>query len=532
MRAIHHAIWLFCAVSVVSFYGCSKSENLKETLPIVKTPEGIQYGGHLRVGLTTEPTSLDAVLGRGGQDAYYWHQIFDQLVDLNNDLTPRKETSIAENWEINNDPPSITFTLRKGVTFHDGTVVDAEAVKFNIDRILDPKTMATPRASLSVIDSVDVIDKSTVRFNLKRAWGAGLNMLGERGGVLSSPTEVERLGDNYGWQPSGTGPFMVNKVILGTMIHLVRNPNYWAVDEHGNRLPYLDEITLRVILEPTVMTSALRTGEIDLAYLPPKDVSSFQRDPRFNIELMEGGAVAMVLVFNLGKAPLDNVNLRLAVAHAIDSSKINKAIYFDRNKVADAGMWMQGTWAYEPEPAYPAFNLDTAKEYLLKGGKPEGFSFTALTNNSPYNIQTASVIREMLKKINVKMDIEVLHSTPATEMFFHNEMYPMYLTTWSRYAEPDWLGSLAYKSDGYYNAANLERPDIDALVESGAGFYETSKRRETYLKLNEIILREAWFVPLIYSVNHLAGPKQVQNIDRVMGWDGKMNFRYVWLKRE
>ena len=284
------------------------------------------------------------------------------------------------------------------MTFHDGSLVDAEAVKFNIDRILDPKTMATPRASLSVIDSVDVIDESTVRFNLKRAWGAGLNMLAERGGVLSSPAEVERLGDNYGWQPSGTGPFMVNKVILGTMIHLVRNPNYWAVDEHGNQLPYLDEVTLRVIREPTVMTSALRTGEIDLAYLPPKDVSSFQRDSRFNIELMEGGAVAMVLVFNLGKAPLDNVNLRLAVAHAIDSSKINKAIYFDRNKVADAGMWMQGTWAYEPEPSYPAFNLDSAKEYLIKGGKPEGFSFTALTNNSPYNIQTASVIREMLKK--------------------------------------------------------------------------------------------------------------------------------------
>ena len=144
-------------------------------------------------------------------------------------------------------------------------------------------------------------------------------MLGERGGVLSSPSEVKRLGDNYGWKPSGTGPFMVNEVILGTMIHLVRNPNYWAVDKHGNRLPYLDEITLRVIREPTVMTSALRTGEIDLAYLPPKDVSSFQRDSRFNIELMEGGAVSMVLVFNLGKEPLDNVNLRLAVAHAIDS---------------------------------------------------------------------------------------------------------------------------------------------------------------------------------------------------------------------
>ena len=532
MKVMNYSTQLFFVILVFFVSGCSKSESVQATLPIVKTPQGIQYGGHLRVGLTTEPTSLDAILGRGGQDAYYWHQLFDQLVDLNNDLTPRRETSLAEDWQIKEDPHSITFTLRQGVTFHDGTSVNAEAVKFNIDRILDPKTMATPRASLSVIDSVDVVDELTVRFNLKRAWGAGLNMLGERGGVLSSPSEVKRLGDNYGWKPSGTGPFMVNEVILGTMIHLVRNPNYWAVDEYGNRLPYLDEITLRVIREPTVMTSALRTGEIDLAYLPPKDVSSFQRDSRFNIELMEGGAVSMVLVFNLGKEPLDNVNLRLAVAHAIDSSKINKAIYFDRNKVADAGMWMQGTWAYEPEPSYPAFNLQKAREYLVKGGKPDGFSFAALTNNSPYNIQTAAVIREMLKKINVNMNIEVLHSTPATEMFFHNQMYPMYLTTWSRYSEPDWLGSLAFKSDGYYNAANLKRPDIDELVELGAGLYETSERRETYLKLNKIILQEAWYVPLIYAVNHLAGPKKVQNMDQVMGWDGKMNFRYVWLKRE
>ena len=532
MKTRYKLINYLLLLALIWHGGCSERQEITIQDPIITTPQGIQYGGHLRVGLASEPTSLDAILGRGGQDAYYWHQIYDQIVDLNNDLTTRKETSLAKSWKISTDPHAITFTLREGVLFHDGSKVDAQAVKFNIDRILNPKTMATPRASLSVIDSVDVIDDYTVRFNLKRAWGAGLNMLGERGGVLNSPNAVKRLGDNYGWQPSGTGPFMVNKVILGTMIHLVRNPNYWAKDEFGNQLPYLDEITLRVIREPTVMTSALRTGEIDLAYLPAKDVASFKRDSRFNIELMEGGAVAMTLVFNLDKKPLDNVNLRLAIAHAIDSSKINKAIYFDRNRVADSGMWMQGTWAYQPEPAYPSFDLNKAKDYLRKGLKPDGFEFTMLTNNSPYNIQTAAVIREMLKKIQVNMEIEVLHSTPATEMFFHNEMYPMYLTTWSRYAEPDWLGSLAYKSDGYYNAANLDRPDIDALVERGAALYETEQRRKTYLELNQIILSEAWFVPLLYGVNHLAGPTKVKNIDRVMGWDGKMNFRYVWLNRQ
>ena len=518
------------ALAVWSF-GCAKPEEPKKTETIKTSTQGIQYGGHLRVGLTSEPTSLDAILGRGGQDAYYWHQIYDQLIDLNNDLSPRLETSLTKSWDISTDPHSITLHLRPGIKFHDGTRVDAESVKFNVERILDPKTMATPRASLSVIKSVDVIGEHSVRLNLKRAWGAGLNMLGERGGVLNSPTEVARLGDNYGWSPSGTGPFKVDKVILGTMVHLVRNSDYWAQDEFGNQLPYLDEITLRVIREPTVLASALRTGEIDLAYLPPKDVAGFSRDSRFNIEIMEGGMVSMVMVFNVGTGALKNPDLRLAVAHAIDSAKINKAVFFDRNIVANSGMWMKGTWAYDSDADYPSFDLDKAKEHLKKAGKPEGFSFTALTNNGSSNIQTAAVMREMLKKVGIKMDIEVLHSTPATEMFFHNEMYPLYLTTWSRYAEPDWLGSLAYKSDGYYNAANLNRPDIDELVEKGAALYEVKDRKIVYHKLNQIILREAWFVPLIYGVNYLAGPKKVQNIERVMGWDGKMNFRNVWIKR-
>ena len=239
--------------------------------PIETTPQGHQYGGHLRVGYGGEPTALDAVLGRSGVDAYFWHQIYDQLVDANKDLTPRVETSLATSWKISKDPDAITFELREGVSFHDGTPFNAEAVKFNIERILDPATAATPRASLTVIESVDVLDTHRVRFNLKRPWGAGLNMLADRGGVLNSPAKILELGRDYAWNPAGTGPFKVDKVIVGTMVHMVRNENYWGVDEFGNRLPYLDEITIRVIRDQTVLASALRTGEIDLTYLPYKD---------------------------------------------------------------------------------------------------------------------------------------------------------------------------------------------------------------------------------------------------------------------
>jgi peptide/nickel transport system substrate-binding protein len=498
--------------------------------PIETTPQGHQYGGHLRVGYGGEPTALDAVLGRSGVDAYFWHQIYDQLVDANKDLTPRVETSLATSWKISKDPDAITFELRKGVSFHDGTPFNAEAVKFNIQRILDPATAATPRASLTVIESVDVLDTHRVRFNLKRPWGAGFNMLADRGGVLNSPTKILALGRDYAWNPAGTGPFKVDNVIVGTMVHMVRNENYWGVDEFGNRLPYLDEITIRVIRDQTVLASALRTGEIDLTYLPYKDVSAFMRDDRFQLEVMPGGNIGIVLVFNL--AELDDVNLRLAIAHAIDPTVINKAIFFNRVRVADSGMWPDGAWAHDPDVERATYDPDKAREYLAKSAYPDGFEFTTVTTNSPVNIPTSEIVRVMLKKIGITMNIEVLNAGVATERFFHGRAYPMFLTGWSRYPEPDWLASLGYKSDGYYNAANLPRPDVDALVEQGASLYDVSERKAVYDELNSLILREAWFMPLLYGVNYAAAPHRVQNLDRLMGWDGKMFLREIWLKRE
>ena len=491
-----------------------------------------QYGGHLRIGYTVEPMSLDAVLGRSGGDAYYWRQIFDQLVDADPDLTPRPATSLATSWEISEDPDAITFTLRPGVAFHDGAPFNAEAVKFNIERVLDPATMATPRASMTVIDSVDVLGEHIVRFNLKRPWGAGLNMLADRGGVMSSPAAVQELGRDYGWRPSGTGPFRVDHVVTGTSVRLVRNDRYWGTDADGNRLPYLDAVTIRVIRDETVLVSALRTGEIDVAYLPYKDVSAFRRDPRFRIETMPGGTIAHVFAFNVAKPPLDDVRLRRAVVHAIDPRAINTAIYFDNAILADSGMWPVGAWAHEPSDARPGYDPERARELLREAGRTDGFEFTAVTNNNALHIPAAEIVRAMLRRVGITMDIEVLNAGVATERFFHGRQYPLYLTGWSRYPEPDWLASLAYKSDGYYNAGNLPRPDIDALVERGASFYDLAARKRAYLELNERILREAWFVPSIYGVNYAAAPLRVRNLDRLMGWDGKMNLREIWIASE
>ena len=191
LREIVSGPVVLLSVLLTAVVGCapeSRADRLETGAPPARERTAVggpRYGGHLRVGHSLEPTSLDAVLGRSGADAYFWRQLFDQLVDADPQLAPRPETSLATSWEIGTDPDSITFQLREGVVFHDGTPFNAEAVKVNIERILDPDTLATPRASLAVVEAVEVIDEYTVRFDLARPWGAGFGMLADRGGVMS-----------------------------------------------------------------------------------------------------------------------------------------------------------------------------------------------------------------------------------------------------------------------------------------------------------------------------------------------------------
>ena len=154
---------------------------------------------------------------------------------------------------------------RKGIEFHDGTPFNAEAVKANIERILDPENSATPRSSLAIIQSVDVLSENKVRLNLSGPWGAGLSQLADRGGAMNSPTAISKLGEDYGAKAVGTGPFVIKEAVQGSHVHFVRNENYWGKDKDGNRLPYLDEVTIRQVKKSSVRTAALRSGEIDLA---------------------------------------------------------------------------------------------------------------------------------------------------------------------------------------------------------------------------------------------------------------------------
>jgi peptide/nickel transport system substrate-binding protein len=489
-----------------------------------------KYGGHLRVGYALEPTSLDPIVGRSGGDTYYFRQMFDQLVDADQAGAPDASSSLATAWEISENPHAITFTLREGVKFHDGSPFNAEAVKKNIERVLDPATKATPRSAFTIVSSIDVLGEHKVRFNLSGPWASGLGFLADRGGTMSSPTAFTALLQDYGWKPNGTGPFKLAEVVTGSFVRMVRNENYWGKDKAGNKLPYLDEITIKVIKDETVLASALKAGEIDVAYLPNRDVDAFLADPKFNVEKMEGGGIATLLAFNPDVPPMNDINLRRAVAHAINPADVNKAVYFDKAVIAKSGMWPVNSWAYQPSPAYLPYDLKKAREALAAAGKPNGFELNIVTWNSPLHQQAAEIARAQLGRVGIKASIEVLTVGPATEKFFAGKASPVFLTSWSRYPEPDFIASTNYKSGAYYNASKQVNAEIDALIQQGAATYDQGKRKEIYAKVNDYELGQVLWRPMLYSVTHAAAPKKVQNLKSLLSWDGKMSLKQIWIK--
>jgi peptide/nickel transport system substrate-binding protein len=485
---------------------------------------GPKRGGTLRVGLILDAATLDPHLSGSKVDRQIYHNMYDPLVVLDEKLDIKP--NLVESWQTP-EPKSLVLKLRPGLKFHDGTDLNADAVKVNFDRMAnDPKSVR--KGEVANIGSTDVVDPVTVRLNLKQPDSSLLASLTDRAGMMISPTALNKLGADLERNPvgAGTGPFQFVEWIKDDHILLKRTDTYWGNDPATG--PYLDQIRYRPIPDDTVKLQSLQAGEIDVMdYVAPRNVSLAKGDSSLVVVDVPSLA-AFWYMLNTTKPPFDNKALRQAVLYAIDTEAIVKGVWLGVGVPAN-GPISPSSWAYDDTIKPIKRELDKAKAKLAEGGMPNGFSFSFNTDNTPISVQEAEVVKAQLAEAGITMNVNVLDGArllaEGNGKTFQASSYG-----WSGRPDPDGnTYQFFHTTPGTsLNWSGFSNPEVDQILEQTRQVSDHAERKTLYSKMIQILREEAPAVFVIHPVEPKAFSPKVQGYPAVP--DGMMRLKNVWLK--
>lgn len=437
-------------------------------------------GGTLRVITVDDPQSLDILVTQLAQSRNVMESVYDTLTYLDAaDPAFTIKGRLAQSWQFSS-PTTLDFNLREGVTFHDGQDFSAEDVKWTIEYVKNPET-ASPNASvLTEIDSVEVVDPLTARIHLKQPWPA---MPADLSTIqIYSKTATH---DQITTKPNGTGPFMWKEYVPGDHISIVKNPNYWMTG-----FPYLDQIDFRPIKEKATSLSVMQAGDADVFMSPElKDKETIDNDPNLKSVVALLNDLGYILYINNSRAPMNDQNLRLAAAYALD-----RQTYFDAFLAGQGSKntspWSDKHWAYNPinDTAFD-YNLDTAKGYLEAAGYQDGqkdgqqLSINLVyPKGYPELKQGSEMFQAAMQELNVEVKVEELELATWIDRIVTTDEYDL---SWDmhgqRAVDPAWTLSLAFFfPPGPQNISRYTDDEIIQLISQGGSELDQAKRKVTY----------------------------------------------------
>ena len=359
-------------------------------------------GGALVAASDLEPVSLDPIFGNAPSiDGNYYNLFYDNLFYLDAESVMQPE--LATSWTIADDGSSMTLQLREGVSFHDGTPFNAAAVEYSIERALDTDLNAPHTSDISAVASVDVLSDYKVRINFDGFNGAVIPGLANEAGMIVSPTAAETEG--FARNPVGTGPFRFVEWRSGDRIVGTRNPDYWRTDAEGRTLPYLDDVTIRIIPNTAVKILEARSGEVQLV-----DTVQVQDFPAIEaaegIELIEKPTgIHQFLAFNTSGAPFDDPELRRAVLMAIDNAAIEQVVSQGYG-VLTPTLVPPSEFIYDASLTPTAFDLEAAIAAREALGFDETITISVIQRDP--DTQIAQIIQAMLGQAGYDVAVEIM----------------------------------------------------------------------------------------------------------------------------
>jgi peptide/nickel transport system substrate-binding protein len=480
-----------------------------------------QRGGTLVMARSADIFTFDPYATQDDKSIFTELIIYDRLVKL----APNGKSvlpSLATKWSISKDGKTATFTLRSGVKFSNGTPLTSADVAWSLTRDADQKGswgfLFTP------IKSVTASGPHKVVIHMSSAFAPLLPALSTFAASIYSKAAYAKYGKSFGGHPLGTGAFMLKSWNKGVSVNLVRNPHYWQTGR-----PYLDGVKLTDVGDDNSRILQLESGQANVIdSVPPNLLANLKQNSKVKIEAVNGTAVGWVTL-NEKVKPLNDPNVRLAMAWALDRATIAKTVYFGVASPAKSVV-PASTLFYNANTGPVGFNLATAKKFLQKSSSPHGFKIQIMIPSGDAASQgIATIWASSLKKIGIDATLQQLEATTAQDRY-NSEKYQIWISEWTNDTpDPDEFAGAGLDYKGGQNClhTSFHNQQLSNLISKGRATLNTSKRAQIYAQVQRL---ENKYMPFIY-VDDV--PRLYASTTSVHGFapnsQGNYGFENVWL---
>ncbi len=452
-------------------------------------------GGTLNWIVTPEPASFIPLTTTAGTNAELGPKVVEGLLTYDNDLNPLP--LLATEWKISDDGLSYTFTLRKGVKWHDGKDFTSEDVAFSILTL--KQVHPRGRAIFSNVSEVQTPDAHTAIVVLSKPAPHLLTALaGAESPIvpkhLYEGTDI--VANPHNSAPVGTGPFVFKEWVKGSHIVLERNPNYW-----NQPRPYLDKIIVRFIPDAVARAAALESGSADLAgqAIPLSDVKRFSELPHLRVDTINWPYISVhqQLFFNLDTPALQDKKVRQAIAHAIDVQALNKIVWYGSGTPSAAAIGKASTKYHNADIPFFETDVKKAQQLLDEAGLKPGADGIRLKLRLLYNPfqerRAADFVRQSLSRVGIDAVIENYDFATYVNKAYTDRAFDITLEALANIFDPTVGVQRVFWSKNFQvglpfsNAAHYSNPEVDRLLEAAAIEVDENKRRQQFLDFQKIV---------------------------------------------
>ncbi|WP_150461436.1 ABC transporter substrate-binding protein [Nesterenkonia ebinurensis] len=509
----HNRLTTALGAGLIAALGLTACGNGGETEAVGDTDENIpgelQEGGSLTIGISGDPGNLDPTFASTLTSLSVYNAMCELLYNADDEGNVYPQLA-ADSPEFSEDGQIATIPLREDVVFQDGTLMDAEAVKFSIDRHMEAEG-SQRSGELSAVESVEVVDEHTVDIHLVEptAPGAFDVIFTDRAGIIVSPTAVGEAGDEaFAESPVCVGPFAFESRMSQDHIRLTKDENYYNADN-----VYLDEVTYQVITDSNVRVTNLRSGDVDvIERVPTTDVEDLESASGVVLERREGLGY-MNIDINIGnvdgnqepagqvEGPLaENPDVRRALEMSLDREAINQVVFNGEYEVACGFMAPSSELATEATLACPGYDPDGAADLLEQAGVDTPLEVELMINTMPEMRRMGEMIQSMAGEVGFEVTLDIQESTVTIERGYGGD-YETYINSWSGRIDPDANISQFVASDSPRTMTKYSNEEVDELLAAARAAQDPEERAEMYEQINAQLREDLPMIFLVRPVN-------------------------------